>query len=167
MFKIGDMVVYGGSGICRVMDISTLDMEGVPKDRVYYILKPSGRGDSRIFAPVENNRTVMRRVLSRDEADALIGSIPDIELLPNTDDKNREATYRECIKSCDCRSLVQIIKTLYSRSRARVEAGKKVSSLDERYLKQAEDFLYAELSIPLGVPKEEMSAYIASRLEQL
>lgn len=165
MFNIGDLVVYGGSGICRVEDISTLDMDGIPKDRVYYILSPAGRGDSRIFAPVENNRTVMRKVLTRQEADDLIDSIPEIELLPTTDDKGREALYRETIKSCDCRSLVRIIKTLYMRSQARMEAGKKISSLDERYLRQAEEFLYAELAIPLGVAKEDMSAYIARQLE--
>ena len=37
--------------------------------------------------------------------------------------------------------------------------------MDERYLKLAEENLYSELSIPLGIPKERMAEYIASRIE--
>ena len=35
MFHIGDRVIYGGMGVCDVADISTLQLDGVPRDRLY------------------------------------------------------------------------------------------------------------------------------------
>lgn len=47
-----------------------------------------------------------------------------------------------------------------------VAQGKKITAIDERYLKMAEGSLYAELSIALGIPENEMEAYITNRLEE-
>jgi CarD family transcriptional regulator len=42
--------------------------------------------------------------------------------------------------------------------------GKKITSLDERYMKAAENELYNELSLSLGVPKAEMEHYLREQL---
>ena len=42
--------------------------------------------------------------------------------------------------------------------------GKKVTALDERYMRSAENELYSELSLTLGVPKESMENYIRERI---
>ena len=39
MYEVGDLIVYGRTGICEVTEITTLKMDGVPKDKLYYILK--------------------------------------------------------------------------------------------------------------------------------
>ena len=37
MYEVGDLIVYGRTGICEVTEITTLKMDGVPKDkRVLY-----------------------------------------------------------------------------------------------------------------------------------
>lgn len=43
MFETGDYVVYGHNGICQVMGVTTMDMPGIQKDRLYYILRPEGQ----------------------------------------------------------------------------------------------------------------------------
>ena len=45
--------------------------------------------------------------------------------------------------------------------------GQKIISLDDRYLKQAEDFLYGELAIALGIEKQGVQAYITEEIEKL
>ena len=40
MYEVGDLIVYGRTGICEVTEITTLKMDGVPKDKLYYILRP-------------------------------------------------------------------------------------------------------------------------------
>ena len=40
MFETGDYVIYGHTGICQVMGTTTMDMDGIPKDRLYYVLIP-------------------------------------------------------------------------------------------------------------------------------
>lgn len=166
MFAAGDYVVYGQSGICQVMDVTTMDMDGVPKDRLYYVLRPDGKMDGRIFTPVENGKLVIRRMMTKDEAEQLIQEIPEIEVLTIQNDKLREEKYKECIKSCECREMVRIIKTIYFRKQERISRGKKVTATDERYLKIAEDSLYSELSMLLEVPKKEMGSYINERVQR-
>ena len=165
-FDIGDEVVHGSDGVCMVVDISTVNMDGIPRDRLYYILRSKVQKDGLIYVPYENGGNMMRPALDAKQAGELVSSIPDIGLLPDTDDRSREQLYRKCIKSRDCRCLVSIIKTLYIRNRDRVATGRKASMLDERYLKQAEEILYAELSNALGIPEEKMREYIGGKIER-
>lgn len=164
MFEIGDYVVYGHTGICQVIGVTTMDMPGISKDRLYYILRPEGQAEGKIYTPVENGKMVLRKVMTREEAETLIAEIPSIETLVIEDDKHREERYKACIKSCECKELIRIIKTIYLRKQERLSQGKKVTATDERYLKMAEDNLYSEMSILLGIPKNKMEQYIAKQL---
>jgi len=40
MFKVGDYVACGNKGVCRVSEVTTLDISGVDRNEEYYILKP-------------------------------------------------------------------------------------------------------------------------------
>lgn len=167
MFKKGDYIIYGTVGVCEVTDITTLNMEGAKKDRLYYVLCPRYDKSSKLFTPVDNEKIVMRPILTKEEACELVDEIPEIEALWTANDKMREEMYKEVIKSGSCRELIKIIKALYLRKKARIEQGKKTTSMDERYLKIAEDNLYSELSVPLGIPRENMVDYISDRIGQL
>lgn len=165
MFKKGDYVIYGSTGICCVMGVTSIDVDGIPKDRLYYILHPEGKPGSKVFIPVDNEKLVIRKVISKEEAEELIEEIPQIEILDISNDKLREEKYKECIQSCDCRKLIRIIKTIYLRDKKRMEQGKKATAIDERYLRLAEENLYAELSMLLGIPQNHMENYITSRIQ--
>ena len=167
MFGKGEFIVYGNTGVCQVMDVTTLDMKGISKDRLYYILNPVRERESKIFAPVEGNKTVARAVLTRDEAEALIDDIPEIEELWVGSDKLREEKYKETLRSCQCRAWISIIKTLYLRGQERQAQGKKATAMDEKYLRLARENLYSELSLVLDIPKEEMEEFITERMRRL
>ncbi|MDD7740884.1 MAG: CarD family transcriptional regulator [Fusicatenibacter sp.] len=167
MFEVGEYIVYGATGICKVEDITTMDMAGVPRDRLYYVLSPCRQKESRIFTPVDNQKTVMRQVISREEALQLIDSMPQIEELWIPNEKMREELYKEALRSCNCREWVRIIKTLYTRKKKREGAGKKMPSTDERYFRSAEENLYSELAIPLEISPSEVGKYIKKRLDEV
>ena len=67
MYEVGDMIVYGRTGICEVTEITTLKMDGVPKDKLYYILRPVREKRGKVFTPVDNEKIVMRRVISKED----------------------------------------------------------------------------------------------------
>ena len=165
-FEIGEYIIYGMTGVCKVEDITTLDMDGVAKDRLYYVLQPLNSKNGRIFTPVDNVKCTMRRVLSREEAFDLIDQIPSIDQLWITNDKQKEEKYKAAIKSCDCREWIGVTKTLYLQKQKRLALGKRLTEMEEKYLKMAEEHLFSELSIPLEIPKEEMEQYIVGRIEQ-
>lgn len=166
MFGIGDYIVYGTSGVCKVEDITTLNLDGISRDRSFYVLTPLSQSGGKIFTPVDNQKSLMRRILNEEEAAELIEEMPQIEELWIANEKQREENYKECMRSCDCREWIKIIKTLYLRKMERSAQGKKITATDEKYLKMAEEALYSELSIPLGIPKDQMVSYITARMEQ-
>lgn len=165
MFEKGDYIVYGASGVCKIEDITTMNMEGVSKDRLYYVLSPLSQAGGRIFTPVDNQKTLIRGIVNEEQAAKLIEEMSEIETPWIVNDKQREEHYKTCMRSCDCREWIRIIKTLYMRRIERQTQGKKITSTDEKYLKMAEEALYSELSIPLGIPKADFVDYIAKRIE--
>lgn len=166
MFKKGEYVVYGSKGVCLIADVTHLDMMGSDKDRLYYILHPIQDSGSTVYLPTDSKKAVIRPVISSEEARQLIDEIPDIEQLGIGDDKKRESKYKEAMKSCDCRAWVSIIKTLCTRKKERLAKGKKITALDEKYLRAAEHELYDELSIALDIPQDHMEKYVMDRIEQ-
>ena len=59
MFHVGDYIVYGSNGICRVEEITHPDIAGIDEDKLYYVLVPEKTRDSRptIFRPRRSSMT--------------------------------------------------------------------------------------------------------------
>lgn len=166
MFEVNDYIVYGNIGVCKVEKIGTLDTEGVPKDRIYYTLCPYYTKGNTIFTPADNQKVLMRPIISEEEALKLIDNIKEIEALWIDDEKSGAIKYKEAFSKCDCKELVRIIKTIYVRKQSRIAEGKKVTMGDEKYFHMAEDSLYGELAIALHMDKEEVKEFVVKRVEQ-
>ena len=164
MFEKGQYIIYGIRGVCEVMDITTIDRPGGPQGKLYYVLRPYYHQDSKIVTPVDSDKTVIRPLLTREEALELIDRIQDVQEMEVTEDKQREERYKEALKTCDCRVWVSMIKALYLRRKDRIEQGNKMTDLDERYFKTAEENLYSELALSLGMSRDEMVDYIKGRV---
>lgn len=167
MFKIGEFIIYGNNGVCKVTGVGSMDSPGIPKDRLYYTLEPCANTGSKIFTPADNEKVIMRPVISREEALNLIEDIKNIQTLWVSDEKRRETEYKEAVRTCDCRDLVKIIKTIYLRKQDRLAKGKKVMACDERYFRIAEENFYGELAVSLDMNKEDVKRYVIDRVEQL
>lgn len=167
MFQVNDIVVYGKHGVCRIAEIGTISLSMADRHKPYYTLRPLFGHDAVIYVPVDHKGSVMRPVMTNEEAKALIGEIPDIECTWCANEREREAQYKEALRTCDGRELVKIIKLLYQRKQSRVRQGKKMTSVDERYFQQARDRLYEELGYALDISRENVESYIADSIVAL
>ncbi len=165
MFEKGEYIVYGLTGVCRVSDITEMRTDALSASKLYYVLEPAAVNGSRIITPVEGNKNVMRRIMTSEEAYDLIDGIREIASLRVGDDKQRENCYKEALKSCDSRECVGVLKTLYSRKKDRLNRGKRMTEVDERYMKKAKENLFSELAIPLGITTAEVEKFIIERIE--
>lgn len=143
-----------------------MNMNGIPKDKLYYTLQQLTGNGGTIYTPVEHKDKVLRSVLSREEAEELIRYIPQIEVLWVTDERLRENQYKDALKSCDCKEWIRIIKCLYLRKQDRLAQGKRMTAVDEKYFRIAQDCLYSELSMSMGISKDKMEEYITAKIEQ-
>ena len=160
MFQIGEYIVYGRSGICQIEDITHLEIAGADEKRLYYVLVPLNIKGSRVYFPVDKKDANARKVITRQEAMALLDEIPKIQEMGVSNEKLREESYKQALNSCDYRQWVAVLKTLHQRRRVRTAQGKKMGATDERYLKMTEDALYSELAFVMGKKKAEMEPFI-------
>ena len=166
MFGKGEIVFYENKGVCEVMDVITMNHQGIPKDKLFYVLHPYFTKDDKIFTPIDNDKIIIRKLITKEEVDQLVGEISEIEELIIDNEKMREETYKECIRSCECKQWVRIIKTLKKRRNRRIQDGKKTTASDDRYLKLAENNLYSEISVRLGVSRLDVADFLEGKFEE-
>lgn len=161
MYTAGDKIIYGGSGVCTVLEVCTPNFSREERGRQYYKLCPV-YGTETIYAPVDT-RTFMRPVMTKEEAEALIARIPEIDECVCTSHSITmlRQQYEEFFRSHDCETYIQLVKGIYSKG----AAGKKLGQTDQRYMKRAEDVLYGELAVALGIAPAEVPGYIEKTLE--
>ena len=94
MFETGEYVVYGRTGICQVTGVTTMRVDGSSGEKLYYVLRPGGETDGKIFTPVEGGKQVLRGIITREEAERLIDEIPSIETLSIENEKFRRIATR-------------------------------------------------------------------------
>lgn len=164
MFEVGDYVVYGTNGVCKVEAVGRIDSSIMDNKRTFYTLIPFYSRTGRIYVPVDSDKVSIRRILSKDEALTFIEGIKDIETLWISDEKTRELTYKEALGTHDCHEYVRIIKTIYFRKEERIAEKKKLTATDERYFRMAEDQLYGELGVSLSMEKDKVRDYIVERM---
>ena len=166
MFQPGELVVYGTTGVCRVEEITTPDMRGADRKKSYYLLKPLQQ-DGVIYTPVDNEKVSIRPVISAKEAEELIDLIPGIQAeachAPTLQALAQH--YRAAVQSHDCKELIELMMSIYAKRRQAEAQKRRLGMVDERYMKQAEHLLHGEFAAALGIPYEEVPAYIARRVE--
>lgn len=164
VYEIGDYVIKPSDGVCRIENVLHLDMSGVDKNKLYYLLIPVGEKNKKLYIPVDTAEQSTRKTMTEDEAWRLIEKIPAIEEIWIDNEKLREQRYKEAIRSYDPAALIGIIKATYLRNQKRLEQGKKNTLIDERYFKMAEHNLYAELAFAMNKDESEICQIITDNI---
>lgn len=160
MFDIGDLLLYGTNGVCRVSEICSSPFDS-NDERHFYKLTPIAENSSLvIYTPVDNNQIVMRPLISKEEAEALVARIPEIERIAVAIEKHRKETYRETIREGNPEGYVKIIKTVRARREYFKRTRRRVPDLDNDFEHTARLCLYGELSTVLGISREEISRIV-------
>lgn len=166
MFEVGSLLIYDTTGVCKVLEIGV--PSGLPvanKDRMYYKLAPVF-GSGTIYIPVDT-KVFMRKVITHEEAEALIRKIPEIreDICETHNQKVLEDHYKASLMTHECEDLVQLIKTVYAKQKHLEKNGKKAGKTDQTYMKRAKQLLHEELSVALGIPVAEVEGYITRSIE--
>lgn len=146
MFTEGQLVIYGGEGVCRIAAVGPSSLSGTDKTKLYYTLTPLTRSGT-VLTPVDT-KVLMRPILSRQEAEDFIAQLPQ---LPPEEPESRSMRllkefYQQIVTSYDCRRMAGLIRSAVRRRKHALRTGRKVSQMDERYLRRAESALYGELA---------------------
>ena len=162
MFSVGQTVLYGTNGVCRIEKITTRRVGS--SEMEYYVLKPVRSDCSTVFVPTGNETLVsrMRFVKSADEVRAILDDRTfSIDWIDN---KNlRAERFRGIISGEDCRELVALVRLIHARAAAVTAQGKRLHISDDRILREAEKMAGDEIATSLGVTREEAIALILGK----
>lgn len=167
MYKIGELIQYGGTGVCRISEIKNQTLPGSDEQRLYYVLQPLYKACV-ISVPVDSDKVPIRPIISRQEADRLISQIPQREPKPFHSRASRELAehYGALLRSNSCDSWIDLTVSIHSKKQKVQAQKRKIGSVDERFLKQAEEMLFGELAAALEIPKDQVREYISAKLEE-
>ena len=166
VYQKGDLILYGGTGVCRVVDIVAKKTGRTEPERLYYLLEPLYQKGT-ITTPVDNDKVFTRPVISKDEAIELIDRIPSIqtEVYYNQNLQQLENHYRSEMEDHDCLSLLRLTMSTYRKKQERESKKLKFGAVDRRYMERAENLLYGELAVALGIARDSVRDFIAQRLQ--
>lgn len=166
MYKVNDIVIYGMNGVCKIVEIEEKNLMGTQK--TYLVLNPLNGDKSTYYVPVDNEALLskMRKLLSKDEINQLIDSMPKEKILWLENERKRKECYKKIIVDGNHCELIRMIKAIYLEKKDRETKGKKLHISDEKFLKDAEKILYDEFQYVLNIPQKDVMSYIISRIEK-
>jgi len=164
MFKIGDTVVYGTEGVCKITDISKSDFSNMDTDRLYYILTPQSHSGSKIYVPCDNELLVsrMKDVMKKSE---IIALLKDRTIIPewNVDSRQRNREFKEIIASYDRERMFGLARLLCEIKKSS-GTERRLYASDEEILKKLIVIIYTEISLVSEVSLDEISAILLGEL---
>ncbi len=165
MLSIGDIIVYGSEGVCKVVDLQEIAFSSNDK-KEYYILVPELNTSSKLYLPKDND-VLMSRVkplLTYEEIKELIQDTSNtIEWIE--DSKARNKYYKELMSTYNRNNVFAIAKQLYL-----VKTGKLVTQVNftnwmDDMLKKAAGILYSEFAYVVNLSEEELLPFIAGEID--
>jgi RNA polymerase-interacting CarD/CdnL/TRCF family regulator len=167
MFHIGQYVMYGHMGICRIHDIKNGRlMDDTVSD--YYVIKTvDNNNPSTIMVAVDNEKIPMRRIMTRDEVDRLIEKIPEIDVDLISDARQRNKSQKEILRSGCPEDLIKLIKAYNIRKKQAQKQNKKLSASDSEIYKTAVKILENEFSFVLEIEPDDVKKYIKKRIKNI
>lgn len=164
MFHVNDWVVYGTSGVYCVVDTDLPDPTDSSSNRRYYELQ-SAKQKCRTYVPMDSD-ICMRPVLSKEEAEALIRRIPELDhpLCTEHGKNAAEKYYRDLLQHGDCAAIAGVVHKLTERRRSLLQAGRHMSFTEEKFLRRGRELLDSEFSVSLGIPQDKVGTFIRQTL---
>ena len=90
MFSIGEKVMYGGTGVCVVEEITSVKFSASQPGKPYYLLRPMYQTGT-IQTPADSGKVPIRPVMNRSEAEAVIDAMPAVPAEICTEESQRAA----------------------------------------------------------------------------
>lgn len=154
MFNVGDLVIYEAHGICHIDKISDKTLIDVTKP--YYELHPLDDPSLKISTPVDRATAVMKSIIERDEAEALIELFKQPGMRWMENNNQRANKFNAVVRTGDRVEITKIANTLLRRKHILDMNEKTLSNRDSNILDSIRDILFIEMAIALDMTNEAL-----------
>lgn len=165
-YSIGENVIYGANGVCRISGIEKISFFH-ERPKKYYILEPLFVTQSQTtYVPYDDETMTskIQPIVSKEEALALIDKIPQNKIDWIEDRNERKDAFGQIILNCDRAQIMALIRTISHKRDELESAGKKLNMQDERILIEAQKRINGEFAVVLNMNPDEISDFVSERL---
>lgn len=165
-FQIGDQVVYGAHGVCKIVDFTQQTVDRKKKN--FYVLESLGHSGMRICFPADNPAVLnqLRPLIRKQELLDLLASDRIRQNCWIADEGQRKLRYKELISGGDRVFLLQMIHSLQQHKKEQLSQGRKFHLCDDNFLRDAIRLLNMEFSEVLEIPPEDVAAFVLDCLNR-
>ena len=157
MFSVGDQVVHPMHGAGVIDSIVREKVAGVTQD--YYVFKMPV-GGLLLKIPIASTQAVgLRSVISRPEAERLIGALPALEVEHNGNWNKRYRENMVRMKSGDLYEVARVIKCLMLR-----DSQRGLSTGERKMLHSAKQIFISEIVLSKNVPYGDIEGRLNASL---
>ncbi|MBR4832613.1 MAG: CarD family transcriptional regulator [Butyrivibrio sp.] len=167
MLNVGECVIYGNHGLCKVREILVPPFLERGNEKQYYMMVSAVDAGSVIYVPVDGAEDKVRDVMSAEDAEGLIVDIEEVEEIELPDGKKAEPEIVGIIKRNIAEEMMRLVKALHKNKAVRESEGKKFAALNEKYLHIAEKLLYTEMAFALKTEKDAVKERVIDELSHL
>lgn len=166
MFQIGDCIVYGTNGICKITARGASPFDS--KDtREFYVLKTLCENDRTIYSPSETCSQVARFPYTAETLSALFASVSDLAPVDVPLEKRRKDYYRAAMANPSPESCLSMLKTVKARRAACAVQRKRLPAMDSEYEVLAKKLLLQEIRYAFSATREEAEEKLQTIMETL
>lgn len=157
MFSIGDKISHPMHGAGVITDI--VERSIVNKMQPFYLATMTC-GAMTVLIPCATAETIgVRKIISKNEAEALLKKIPDITFSYNENWSKRNRENMDKIKSGNLEQVAGVIKALVLRDRE-----KSLSTSERKLLGMAKNILISEIVVSTNMSVSEVENIILSSI---
>ena len=162
-FEPNDMVMYGGHGVCTLVEITERDFGGEAKS--YYVLRPAYSGSSVFYVPIDSETLTakLRPIKSAEEIRRVVRESEPFDWI--VEDRARQNYLKQVVDGGGTEQLVSAYKRLYTRQKELTEIGKKLRAADDRYMRDVEKLLLEEFFASFEMQKEDLVPFLFAECE--
>ncbi len=157
-FEVETYIFYPHEGLGFIRKLEYREFDG-QKTLYYEIFFESQKMVSHI--PVKNTKMLkLRKVISKAQAQKVLKAIAIVKESVDLSWKDRLNLYQEILKKGNSLEMAEIVSALYLRKKA-----KPLSFQERQYYEFALESLIGEITVALGIEKEEANEKIHAALE--
>jgi CarD family transcriptional regulator len=169
VFQVGDKVIDRNGRVYRVETKTNKDFGSGPVS--YLVLAPCFSYDQspeyRCFIPFSNQETLLHPIMSKKDCLDLIDSWNLLDTFDDQNARERKNHAQLIIQSGKRKDLCKAIKSLRIYKAEREKENKPFSDSDRKLLVSLQSVFNDEVSIVLGIPKNEVDSFIQNRVSGL
>ena len=164
MFKPGDLVRYGGFGVCKVEETKKMEMARVEEE--YYVLSPMFKSGV-LYVPSANEELVGRMLplLTPEEIYSVVEKVKNMEIEWIRDFRRRSENAKKALNSGDRADALFLIKNAWAKRVGQITEIRRSHTTDDYFLRDAQLLIFNEFSFVLGKSVEEIAAWVRKEFD--